>query len=750
MEPDLIGKTISHYKILEKLGEGGMGVVYKAEDTKLERHVALKFLSPHVLGTAKERARFIHEAKAAAALNHPNICTVYEIDEADGQIFIAMECVEGQSLRAGMESSAATLDETLAITIQIAEGLAEAHAKGIVHRDIKPANVVVTPGGRAKIMDFGLALSSAATQLTVVGTTVGTIAYMSPEQARGERVDHRTDIWSLGVILYEMIAGRRPFRGNRDQAVIYSILNEEPDPLSLARPEVPRELENVMSHMLAKDPASRHTSAEEVLVDLSSLREACETVTSTRHVDARRRGPSIAVLPFLDMSPQRDQEYFCEGMAEELINALTHLGGLKVSARTSSFQFKGPGHDVRRIGRDLGVETVLEGSVRKAGSRLRITAQLVSVSDGCHLWSEKFDRDMEDVFAIQDEISLAIVDQLRVELLGDEKARLVKRPKASPEAYNLYLRGRWFWNKRTHEDLTKAIEYFERAIELAPDYALAYAGIADCYAALMEYSASPPKGVTAMAKRAALKALEIDDTLAEAHASLGYIRMAHDWDWAGAEAELRRAIELNPRYPAAHHRYAHYLASTVGYAEALEEAGRAQELEPHSLAIRRTMGYLLCAAGEYDSAIEALERTLEIDPAFIFTHLMLGVAYLQKSMYEEALAAFREEERILGGWSPLTAACIGVTQVLSGNEDEAQRALVDLTEISKHRRVPPSEIALLCFALARTDEGFDWLEKACAERDVSLRVLLPVLRSPELAGGDPRFTSVLRKMGLGG
>ena len=744
----MIGKTISHYKILEKLGEGGMGVVYKAEDTKLERHVALKFLSPRILGTAKERARFIHEAKAAAALNHPNICTIYEINEADGQIFIAMECVEGQSLRAGIESPTATLDETLAITIQIAEGLAEAHAKGIVHRDIKPANVVVTPQGRVKIMDFGLALSSAATQLTVIGTTVGTVAYMSPEQARGGRVDHRTDIWSLGVILYEMIAGRRPFRGNRDQAVIYSILNEEPEPLSVARPGVTGELEDVVCRMLSKDAASRQPGAEEVLVDLSRLREARETVTSARPADARKRRPSIAVLPFLDMSPERDQEYFCEGMAEELINALTHIGGLKVSARTSSFQFKGPGHDIHDVGRKLRVDTVLEGSVRKAGNRLRITAQLISVADGYHVWSEKFDRDMEDVFAIQDEISLAIVDRLRVELLGDEKAKLVKRPKASPEAYNLYLRGRWFWNKRTHEDLMKAIDYFERAIELAPDYALAYAGIADCYAALMEYSASPPKGVTAMAKSAALKALEIDDTLAEAHASLGYIKMAHDWDWAGAEAELRRAIELNPRYAAAHHRYAHYLLATAGYAEALEEARRAQELEPHSLAIRRTVGYLLSAAGEYDSAIEALERTIEMDPAFIFTHLMLGFAYLGKSMYEEALAAFREEERVLGGWSALTAPCIGVAHALSGNVDEAERALADLTEISKHRRVPPSDIALLCFALGRKDEGFDWLEKACAERDASLRVLLPVLRSPGLAGGDPRFTGVLRKMGL--
>ena len=702
----MIGKTISHYRILEKLGEGGMGVVYKADDTKLERRVALKFLSPRILGTDEEEARFVREAKAAAALSHPNICTVYEIDEADGQTFIAMECVEGRNLEARIESASMTVDEILAIAAQIAEGLAEAHAKGIVHRDIKPANVVVTPTGRVKIMDFGLARSTEVTQLTVAGTTVGTVAYMSPEQARGETVDHRADIWSLGVILYEMIAGRRPFRGSHDQAVIYSILNEEPEPLSVARPEIPKALDDLIGRTLAKEPASRHPNAEEVLVDLNRLREACGTATSTREGDAHRRGPSVAVLPFLDMSPERDQEYFCEGMAEELINALTHLGGLKVSARTSSFQFKGPGHDVRKIGHDLGVETVLEGSVRKAGSHLRITAQLVSVADGCHLWSEKFDRDMEDVFAIQDEISLAIVDELKPELFGDEKVRLMRRPAASPEAYNLYLRGRWFWNKRTHEDLTRAIEYFEGAIELAPEYAQAYAGIADCCAALVEYSASPPEGVTAMAKRSALKALEIDDTLAEAHAALGYVKMVHDWDWGEAEAELRRAIELDPRYAPAHHRYAHYLASTARYAEALEEARRAQELEPHSVAISRTIGYMLCLAGKCDSAIEALERTLEMDPAFALTRLMLGVTYLRKSMYENALAAFREEERLLGGWSPFTTVWIGVTHAFSGNVDEAERALVDLMEISKRRRVPPSAIALLCFALAKKDEGF--------------------------------------------
>jgi serine/threonine protein kinase/Tfp pilus assembly protein PilF len=734
MEPDLIGRTISHYRILEKLGEGGMGVVYKAEDTKLDRYVALKFLSPRVLGTRAEKARFVREAKAAAALNHPNICTVHEIDEAEGQTFIAMECVEGRSLKARIESGSLSLDETLAIASQIAEGLSEAHGKDIVHRDIKPANVVVTPRGRAKIMDFGLARSSEATQLTVAGTTVGTVAYMSPEQARGDCVDHRTDIWSLGVILYEMVAGRRPFRGDRDQAVIYSILNEEPEPLSAARPEISGDLEHVVCRMLAKRPAARHQGAEEVLADLNRIRGIGEALTATRQVDARTRRPSIAVLPFLDMSPQRDQEYFCEGMAE--------------SARTSSFQFKGPGHDVRQIGHDLGVETILEGSVRKAGSRLRITAQLISVADGCHLWSEKFDRDMEDVFAIQDEISLAIVEELKPELLGDEGTRLVGRSTASPEAYNLYLRGRWFWNKRTPGDLTKGIEYFERTIEIAPDYALAYAGMADCYSALMEYSVSAPEGIATRAKNAALRALEIDDTLAEAHAALAYVKLVYDWDWQGAEAELQRAIELNPQYAPAHHRYAHTLAIIGRYAESLDEVKRAQELEPHSVAISRSMAYMLCTVGEHDLAIEESERALEMDPGSLFVHLTLGIAYLYKSMYDEARAAFREEERVLGDWNPLATAMIGVTYAVSGNVEEAERALVDLTELSKHEPVSSGLIAILCLALERRDEGFNWLEKSYEERDLVLRQLLPVFRNPEVAGDDPRFADLLKRMGL--
>jgi len=774
-----------------------MGVVYLAEDTKLGRRIALKLLPAEWTRNSGARVRFLHEAQTAAALNHPNICTIHEVDEADGQVFLAMEHIEGESLRDKIERGPVKIADVISTSLEVGQGLAAAHARGIVHRDVKPGNVMLTSDGRAKVLDFGLALAPERTRLTVEGKTTGTVSYMSPEQSRGEQVDHRTDIWSLGVMLYEMLTGQRPFAGEHEQAIIRAIVNDVPAPPTGLRTGIPLELERVITKAMAKRPEDRYQHVDDMLVDLRAIGRDLESGTMTRTAGPLRAAgsgsragrrkrvlaagaaivvvvvagliwnasrtqsldvspasgqaeekPSIAVLPFLDMSPERDQEYFCEGMAEELINALTQLGGLKVSARTSSFQFKGPGHDIRQVGHDLGVETILEGSVRKAGSRLRITAQLINVADGCHLWSESFDRDLEDVFAIQDEISLAIVEELEPELLGDKSAGLPGRAAANPEAYNLYLRGRWFWNKRTPPDLTKGIEYFERAIEIAPDYALAYAGMADCYTALAEYSVSPPEGIATAAKSAALRALEMDDTLAEAHAALGYIKIVYDWDWKGAEADFKRAIELNPQYASAHHRYAHTLAIMARYDEGLEEITRARELEPHSIGIGKSMGILLCYVGEYDLAIEELERTREMSPDSPLTHLSLGIAYLWKSRSDEALAAFREEDRILGGRSPHTGAMIGVAHAFSGNVEEAERTLAELTEASKHQPVSSSLIALLCFTLERRDEGFDWLERAYEERDLILRLLLPALRNPQFTGGDPRLADLLERMGL--
>jgi serine/threonine protein kinase/tetratricopeptide (TPR) repeat protein len=744
----MIGTTISHYRILEKLGEGGMGVVYRAEDTKLRRPVALKFVSPRVLGSGEEQVRFLREAQAAAALNHPSICTVHEIDEADGLTFIAMEYVEGQTLRARIDSGPLSMDESARLASRIAEGLAAAHSKGIIHRDIKPSNILLTPTGQVRITDFGLARLSGTTEITRRGTMTGTLAYMSPEQIRGAEIDHRADIWSLGVVLYEMLTGRRPFRGERDGAVLYSILNEDAARPSDTRPDVVALLERVVFRMLSKDPSSRHADAEEVIDDLAGIASGEETIAPVAPTGGRESRPSVAVLPFADMSPDRDQEYFCDGMAEELINALTHVDRLRVSSRTSSFQFKGGGQDIRDIGRKLGVRSVLEGSVRKAGARLRITAQLVSCADGCHIWSERFDRDMEDVFAIQDEISLAIVDALRPELLGEERAKLVRHPTADPEAYNLYLQGRWFWKKRTHDGLMKAIEYFERAISVAPDFALAYTGIADSYNDLLDYSSSPPDDAFERARSAALRALEIDDTLPEAHASLGLLKSEHEWDWDGAEREFRRAIGLNPRYASAHQWYAHLLLNTVGPEEALEEYRRALELEPHSLSINRNYGYMLLAAGRDDEAIAVLRRTLEMEPDFIYTHLILAMVHALRGMFDEALAELLEEERVVGGWHPLVEGWRGIVQALSGSIGPAEDTLQRLIEVSSRGYVPASQIALLCFALDRRDEGFEWLERARTRGDAHLFLSLCMFRRRAFAGGDLRLAEFLAKLGL--
>ena len=743
----MIGKTISHYKILEKLGEGGMGVVYKAEDTKLDRYVALKFLSPRALGTEEEMARFAREAKAAAALSHPNICTIHEIDDADGQTFIAMECVKGGNLKARIGAGPVEVADALDIAIQIAEGLAAAHKAKIVHRDIKPANIVVTPEGRAKIMDFGLAQMAGAAHLTRTGATVGTVAYMSPEQARGDDIDHRTDIWSLGVVLYEMVTGERPFRGARDQAIIYSILNNEPLPPAASRAGTPAALDAVVAKALAKNPTARYQSADELAADLTNLMSESESSARTRRTDSSTTATSIAVLPFADMSPDGDQEYFCDGMAEELINALANVEGLQVSSRTSAFQFKGQGCDIHEIGRKLNVQTVLDGSVRKAGTRLRITAQLVKVADGYHLWSERFDRGMEDVFAVQDEISLAIVDKLKVRLLGEEKARLVKRHTENLEAYNLYLRGRWLWNTRTEDGIRRAIEHFERAIEVAPDYALAYAGVADAYNDLMNYSLSPPEDAYPKAEEAALRALELADTLAEAHTALGFIKSEHRWDWEGAENEFKRAIELNPNCAAAHHGYGALMSYEGRFDEAVEAMNRAIELDPLSLAINRSMVFVLETAGQLDEALEAAKRAADLDPDQVFVHVLTGIIYVDKSMFDEAFAEFELEERAYGGRHPLVDAWTGVAYARSGRTNDAERILEDLKSRCREPQVQMLNIAHLCFLLDRRDEGFEWLEKSYDNHDRWLRLVIR-LRRPYLAGDDPRLTDLLRRMGL--
>jgi serine/threonine protein kinase len=604
----MIGQTISLYTIVAKLGEGGMGVVYKARDTKLDRPVALKFLSDRVMSSQECKARFVHEAKSAAALSHPNICAVHAIDEEEGCSFIAMEYVEGQTLKDRIASGSLTPDEAVAIALQVADGLREAHEKGIIHRDIKPANIMITPRGQAKIMDFGVAKSGRVADLTQVGATLGTVTYMSPEQARGEEVDHRTDLWSLGVVLFEMLTGLVPFRGDYEPAVVYAILNNEPPDVAKLRSEIPGEVRRIVRKALAKSPDQRYPEAEEMAAALRSVRPPEPTDSTVGRPSRPTR--SIAVLPFVGMSPKQDQEYFCDGLAEELINALTHIKGFRVAARTSAFACRDKDYDVREIGEKLNVETVLEGSIRKAGNRLRITAQLINAGDGYHLWSERYDRELEDIFAIQDEIALAIVDKLKLELLEDEAALLVKRGTTDLEAYELYARGRFFWEQRG-EGLGKAIECFRKALARDPNYAQAYSGLADCYTLLGFYGILPSKEAFSPAREAALKAIELDGTLAEPHSSLGCIHWWYDWDLPRAELEFNKAIELNPGYAPAHYWYAGVLMTEGREAEAREVQAELQERSSHQYVSPWWFGVVLVGLGEHDQAMAWLERAYE-------------------------------------------------------------------------------------------------------------------------------------------
>jgi len=744
----MIGKTISHYKILEKLGEGGMGEVYLAKDTKLNRRVALKFLPAQYAADEEFKARFKREAQAAAGLNHPNIITIHEVAEHDSRPYIAMEYVEGKSLKDLIGEKELPVNQILDVAMQICEGLAKAHQTGIIHRDIKPQNILMDQESRVRICDFGLAKLKRDAMLTRIGTSVGTVAYMSPEQAKGDDVDHRTDIWALGVVLYEMFTGEMPFKGEHDQAVIYSILNAEPHPLIGS----PLELERVVNKALAKNPEERYQAVTDVLADLRLLREGFGSgVTRTVRV-AMEPSPSIAVLPFANLSADKEQEYFCDGMAEEIINALTQVEGLHVVARTSAFSFRGKQLDIREIGKRLNVGAVLEGSVRRAGARLRITAQLVNVADGYHLWSERYDRDIgelccpEDIFGIQDEISLAIVDKLKVRLLKGEKTKLIKRHTEDLDAYNLYLKGRYFWNLRTEESLKKSIDYFNQAIEKDPNYALAYAGLADSQITMQDYSSLSPKVTLFRAKEAANKALEIDSMLAEAHNSLAQV-MFRGWDWEGAEREHKRALELNPNYASAHHWYALVLAYAARFDEAIAEMKRAWELDPLSLIMNRNLGLVLYFARRYDKATEQLQKTLEMDSSFSLAHASLGLVYLQKSMYREALMELQKESDMRGGSDAPVETWKGIAYAKAGEKSEAKRVLDDLLKRAKQVYVSPVLFAGLYFALGENDLGFKSLDLAYDQRDSRL-LELNVLPEFDSVRSDPRFKELLKRVGL--
>ena len=737
--------AVSHYQILGKLGGGGMGVVYKALDTKLHRTVALKFLPPHLSADDEAQERFVHEAKTASALDHPNICTIHDIDRTvDGQLFIVMAYYAGETLKKKITRGALPVRDALDYAIEMARGLAKAHEQGIIHRDIKPANVMITDDGGVKIVDFGLA-KVRDVELTRAGTTMGTAAYMSPEQALGQEVDHRTDVWSLGVVLYELLTGERPFKGEFEQAVVHSILNNRPKPIAANRTDVPEKLELLVETALAKRPEERYQQMHELLEELRAIRGGRESSVTERTGIRKRAAPSIAVLSFADMSPQRDHEYFCDGMAEELIDALAKQKGLRVVSRTSAFQFKGQGHDIRSIGQRLDVSHVLEGSVRKMGNRLRITAQLINVRDGYHLWSEKYDREMEDVFAIQDEIARAIVETMKIQLVGEPEAPLVKRYTSNLDAYTLYLKGRYFWNKRYEVGLQQAMGHFKQAIENDPNYALAYAGLADCFVLLGAYEYLAPKEAFSKAKALAQKALDVDGALAEAHASLGFIAFVHAWNWLDAEQKFKRSIELNPNYAVARWWYSIFLTATGRTEEGLAEIRRAEAADPLLLLTSSTVGWILYLARQYDQAIDVCLKTLDMDSNIGTARATLALAYIEKSAFDKAIPELQQAKARMG--FQIIGSYLARAYALSGRRDEARKVLEELQELSTHQYVPSYFLAAIHVALDEDDQAFHCLDKAYEERDPWL-VYLKVDPMFDRVQSDPRLTTLLERVGM--
>ena len=731
----LIGDTVSHYKILEKLGEGGMGVVYKAQDTKLRRLVALKFLPLEMSSSADAKQRFIREAQAAASLDHPNIGTIFEINEAEDKIYIAMAFVQGQTLKEKLSSGPMDIQTTIDIVSQIAAGLEHAHARGLVHRDIKPGNIMLTEEGQAKIMDFGLAKLSRGADLTRTLAIMGTPAYMSPEQAKGEAVDHRTDIWSLGCVLFEMLAGQLPFSGEHEQALIYSILNKPPRRVAGLKTELPPQLGMILQRCLEKNPRERYQQVAELAQALKSLARPAQEEPKS----------SIAVLPFLNMSTDPENEYFSDGLAEELINALTKVRDLRVVARTSSFAFKGEKIDIREVGAKLNVKTLLEGSVRKAGPRLRITAQLISVADGYHLWSERFDREMEDIFAIQDEIADKIVEKLKTELLPAASSVRIRRP-PNIESYDQYLRGRYYASKFL---IDKAIEHYERAIALDPDCAPAHASLAEVYVLLSTgFDVLPSREAMPKAREAAQKALQIDPTLAEAHVSLGMVAMCYDWDRRAAMKHLQKAVALNPNSAAAYQWMEMlwtYLEGDLDQAQAAIE--RAQELDPMNLLIKTRVGYIYIFRRDYDGAVQFFQNLLELEPNLPLAYMGLMESYGRWGRLNESLAA-GEKMIELQGPSRVSGAqlgALGFWAAQAGKKTRARQLLDELETRSKKGYASDMWMAVLHYGLGESDRAFQLFEKCFEERDGSM---FYIIAFPLFDSDDPRFAALLRKMKL--
>lgn len=829
-------ESVGHYRVLKRLGNGGMGEVFLAEDTKQHnRKVALKVLPPQLTREENRVRRFKHEARAILALNHPNILTIFEIGEIEQTHYIATEFIDGETLRQCLWRNPVKVDEALGIAIQVAMALEAAHAAGVVHRDVKPENIMLrndrfVRDRFVKVLDFGLAklterdspLSDPeAVTMTITntnpGTILGTTGYMSPEQAQGASIDVRSDIFSLGVVLYEMVAGRAPFTGPSESHVRVSIIDQEPAPLSHQSEHVPRQLERIVFKALAKDRTKRYQTITDLKLDLEQLRqELAETreggedtedfhaglgratkgrVTSadtTRIIakttlDAsqpfgfvrsyrkailiavvgvlalgaglayvkfsRPKINSVAILPFVNDSGDPNAEYLSDGITESIINSLSRLPGLKVMSRNAVFRFKGKNPDPQEVGRNLNVGAVLMGRLVKLNDRLLIKTELIDVADGSQLWGAEYNKSPADILAVQDEISRTISERLQLRLTGADEKNLAKRYTTDAEAYELYLKGRYFWNKRGEVGLRNGIKYFQAAEEKDPNYALAYSGLADSYALLCDIGVVPPRTEMPQAKAAAQKAIDIDPTLAEGYTSRGFIKLAYDWDWLGAEADFKRSLELNPRYPTAHQWYASYLVQMGKFDLAKKEIEQAQQLDPLSPIISSNAGLYSYFEHRYDDAIAQYQKTLDIDPTFWVAHHYLGLAYAKKAMYEQAISELRNSLHSPGTDplkegavedDPEIAASLGFVYGLAGRREEAEAILTRLQALSRRRYVSGLYLAIVHTGLNNKDQAIEYLNKAYEDRHPGL-VLIRVDPIFDNLRSDPRFQKLTER-----